>query len=102
MLPYNKDNVLPRYDRDMGADLKKWRDALKAVGLTSGCFGCLDPKHGWRRDFAFCATDECPICHVKFHDARNGHCAVECHSFPQTPAEMSKLMSRISSVDAEE
>ena len=84
---------LARYNREMGADFKKWRDQQTALGVDKACFGCLRVDHGWRRDFGNCSADACPICRTKFTDSRNGHCAMDCYQFPQTPSAMGALLA---------
>ena len=81
----------------MGEDFKRWRDTQRLIGLDKACFGCLRADHGWRRDFGNCPTDECPICRTKFADSKNGHTAMDCYSFPQTPADLGKVMGNIDS-----
>ena len=93
MLPVSSQ--LPRYNREMGADFKKWRDCQNAMGLDKSCFGCLSSGHAWRRDFGNCSADCCPCCGVPFADARKGHAAMDCSFFPQSPAQMGALLASL-------
>ena len=78
---YNQNNVVRRYDRDLTKDFEEWRHLQVQLNLVNTCFGCLQPGHGFRRDFADCTTGRCPLCSTKFTD-RNGHAAMDCPSLP--------------------
>ena len=78
---YDRNNIVRRYDRDLTKDFEEWRHLQVQLNLVNTCFGCLQPGHGFRRDFADCTTGRCPLCSTKFTD-RNGHAAMDCPSLP--------------------
>ena len=84
--------VLPRYQNiDIKAMFNTWLQKMSVVNLQGICFGCLQPGHGWSKDFRSCALGKCAICQVSFSDQQKGHASADCPCFPTNMEDLNDI-----------